>query len=53
MVFGIMNGSMQPDFANFSTGEAPFVGGIPAIISVAMIAGFSFQGTELSLRCCR
>ena len=47
MVFGIMNGSMQPDFANFSTGEAPFVGGIPAVISVAMIAGFSFQGTEL------
>lgn len=31
----------------FTVGEAPFVGGIPAIISVALIAGFSFQGTEL------
>jgi lysine-specific permease len=31
----------------FTLGEAPFVGGIPAIIGVALIAGFSFQGTEL------
>lgn len=31
----------------FTLGEAPFVGGIPSIISVALIAGFSFQGTEL------
>jgi lysine-specific permease len=31
----------------FTLGEAPFVGGPPAIISVALIAGFSFQGTEL------
>ena len=37
MVFGIMNGSMQPDFANFSTGEAPFVGGIPAISAMCVI----------------
>ncbi len=47
MIFNIMHGSMQPDFGNLTTGDAPFVGGIPAVISVAMIAGFSFQGTEL------
>ena len=47
MVFGIMHGSVQPDWSNLHTGEAPFVGGIPTVISVAMIAGFSFQGTEL------
>ncbi len=34
-------------FANWSVGEAPFVGGFPALIGVAMIAGFSFQGTEM------
>ncbi|RKG30573.1 amino acid permease [Acinetobacter tianfuensis] len=34
-------------FANWSKGEAPFVGGFAALIGVAMIAGFSFQGTEM------
>ncbi|MCL6246311.1 amino acid permease [Acinetobacter sp. ANC 4945] len=34
-------------FANWSKGEAPFVGGLSALIGVAMIAGFSFQGTEM------
>jgi lysine-specific permease len=34
-------------FANWTTGEAPFVGGLSALIGVAMIAGFSFQGTEM------
>jgi len=34
-------------FANWSVGEAPFVGGFQALIGVAMIAGFSFQGTEM------
>lgn len=37
----------SPGFANFTVGDAPFVGGLPAMIGVAMIAGFSFQGTEL------
>ncbi|ETA75124.1 amino acid permease [Ligilactobacillus equi] len=32
---------------NFHYKEAPFVGGIPAIVSVFIVAGFSFQGTEL------
>jgi len=47
MIFGIMNGQPSVGLSNFNTGEAPFVGGLPAIIGVAMIAGFSFQGTEL------
>lgn len=34
-------------FANWTKGEAPFVGGFAALIGVAMIAGFSFQGTEM------
>ncbi|WP_168408296.1 amino acid permease [Acinetobacter indicus] len=41
---------MTPDvatFGNWSKGEAPFVGGLSALIGVAMIAGFSFQGTEM------
>ena len=46
-VFGIMSGDIHPGLSNLSTGDAPFVGGLPAVISVAMIAGFSFQGTEL------
>ncbi|MBB6056851.1 amino acid permease [Tolumonas osonensis] len=47
MVFGIMHGEAHPGWSNLSTGDAPFVGGFPALLSVAMIAGFSFQGTEL------
>ncbi len=47
MVFGIMQGESHPGWSNLSTGDAPFVGGFPALLSVAMIAGFSFQGTEL------
>ena len=33
--------------ANFSIGDAPFAGGFAALIGVAMVVGFSFQGTEL------
>ncbi|WP_129044550.1 amino acid permease [Companilactobacillus metriopterae] len=33
--------------SNYFIGDAPFVGGWPAIFSVFVIAGFSFQGTEL------
>ncbi|MBS0344201.1 MAG: amino acid permease, partial [Proteobacteria bacterium] len=47
MIFGIMTGERSPGLANFTVGDAPFVGGLPAMIGVAMIAGFSFQGTEL------
>lgn len=34
-------------FNNWIVGDAPFHGGITAVISAFMIAGFSFQGTEL------
>lgn len=46
MIFGIM---FHPavGFGNFTYKDAPFVGGFPAILSVFLIAGFSFQGTEL------
>jgi lysine-specific permease len=46
-ILGIMRGIPSPGFSNFTAGEAPFVGGLQAMIGVAMIAGFSFQGTEL------
>ncbi|MBD9484993.1 amino acid permease [Pseudomonas sp. PDM14] len=46
-IFGIMSGVDSPGFSNFTDGDAPFVGGLQAMIGVAMIAGFSFQGTEL------
>ncbi|MED1951349.1 amino acid permease [Brevibacillus centrosporus] len=46
MIFGIMGGQAV-GFTNFTKGEAPFNGGFMAILGVFMIAGFSFQGTEL------
>jgi len=47
MIFGILRGTASPGLANLRIGDAPFVGGLPAMIGVALIAGFSFQGTEL------
>ncbi len=46
-ILGIMRGYQSPGLSNFTVGDAPFVGGLPAMVGVAMIAGFSFQGTEL------
>ncbi|WP_409304174.1 amino acid permease [Peribacillus sp. SCS-155] len=46
MILGIMNGDAK-GFENFTTGDAPFNGGFLSIISVFMIVGFAFQGTEL------
>jgi len=46
MIFGILKGGPQSGWHNFTTGDAPFVGGAPGLFAVAMIAGFSFQGTE-------
>ncbi|MBA1393142.1 amino acid permease, partial [Lactobacillus sp. XV13L] len=46
MILGIMNGPAV-GLKNFTYKKAPFVGGLPAIINVFLIAGFSFQGTEL------
>ncbi|WP_010581121.1 amino acid permease [Liquorilactobacillus vini] len=45
-IFGIMGGHTV-GLANFAYKNAPFVGGIPTILSVFVVAGFSFQGTEL------
>ena len=51
MVFGIMTGGSPEgiwgNIDNFTSGDAPFAGGFAALIGVAMIVGFSFQGTEL------
>ena len=47
MIIKIMLTPGAEVFANWSTGEAPFVGGLSALVGVAMIAGFSFQGTEM------
>ena len=46
MIFGIMGGEAV-GFKNFTVADAPFNGGIMSIIGVFMVAGFSFQGTEL------
>lgn len=46
VIFGIIGGT-SPGFGNWTEGDAPFVGGWLSIVSVFMIAGFSFQGTEL------
>lgn len=45
-IFGILGGQATY-LENFTKGDAPFVGGIPTILSVFVVAGFSFQGTEL------
>lgn len=45
-IFGIIGGHSD-GLLNLTKGEAPFVGGIPSILAVFVVAGFSFQGTEL------
>ena len=45
MIFGTM--TEAPGTKNWTTGQAPFVGGFSGIIAIFMIAGFSFQGTEM------
>lgn len=45
-IFGVMGGT-SPGFSNWTVGEAPFVGGGMGILAVFMVAGFSFQGTEM------
>ena len=51
MILGILQGGspegLMGNLANWTVGDAPFVGGFAALIGVAMIVGFSFQGTEL------
>ncbi|QQS16376.1 MAG: amino acid permease [Neisseriales bacterium] len=48
MVVGVLlDSNPSTGWQNLTTAEAPFVGGIPAMLSIAMVAAFSFQGTEL------
>lgn len=47
MILGILHDDTPAGWANWTMGDAPFVGGLPAMIGVAMVVGFSFQGTEL------
>ncbi|ELF0919520.1 amino acid permease [Salmonella enterica] len=47
MIIGIFKGVEPVGWSNWTTGDAPFAGGFAAMIGVAMIVGFSFQGTEL------
>ncbi|MDO5033860.1 MAG: amino acid permease [Actinomycetaceae bacterium] len=46
MIFGLMS-QPSPGFENWTIGDAPFVNGWMGWFSIMMIAGFSFQGTEL------
>ncbi len=46
MIAGVM-GDNSPGLSNWTTGDAPFHNGFVGVIAVFMIAGFSFQGTEL------
>ncbi len=45
LIIGV--GGNSPGFENWTRGEAPFVGGFSSIMAIFMVAGFSFQGTEL------
>ncbi|WP_348665978.1 amino acid permease [Arsenophonus symbiont of Ornithomya chloropus] len=47
MIIGILKGAENAGWHNWKIGKAPFVGGLSSIIGIAMIVGFSFQGTEL------
>lgn len=46
MIFGILSGNVG-GFKNFTIDGAPFNNGILGIIGIFMVAGFSFQGTEI------
>ena len=45
LILGI--GAPSPGFSNWTVGDAPFVGGFTSILAIFMVAGFSFQGTEM------
>lgn len=47
VILGIMGGQGPIGLKNFTYKQAPFVHGVPGIISVLLVAGFSFQGTEM------
>ncbi|HAA6279321.1 TPA_asm: gamma-aminobutyrate permease [Listeria monocytogenes] len=45
-IVGILGGEVI-GFSNFTAGDAPFKGGFFAVLGTFLIAGFSFQGTEM------
>jgi lysine-specific permease len=46
MIFGIIGGH-SVGFKNFTIKDAPFHNGFLGVLSIFIVAGFSFQGTEL------
>ncbi len=46
MIFGIMGGN-KIGFQNYNIASDPFHGGIKSMFAIFLVAGFSFQGTEL------
>ena len=46
MIFGIMGGN-KIGFQNYNIAGGPFHGGMKSIFAIFLVAGFSFQGTEL------
>ncbi|MFD1419174.1 amino acid permease [Companilactobacillus keshanensis] len=46
-IMGILGHDGAVGLSNYTYKKAPIVGGIPAVLSVFVVAGFSFQGTEL------
>ena len=46
MIFGILGGD-NVGFKNFYENGGPFIGGAKSIFMIFLIAGFSFQGTEM------
>ncbi|KKO71580.1 amino acid permease [Kerstersia gyiorum] len=47
MLAGIIHGAEGTGLSNWTIGDAPFAGNFAAMVGVAMIVAFSFQGTEL------
>ena len=47
MLVGIIHGGDQVGLANWTIGDAPFVGNAATWVGVAMVVAYSFQGTEL------
>lgn len=47
MILGVINAGSDVGFHNYTIADGPFHGGMKAIFAIFLIAGFSFQGTEL------
>jgi lysine-specific permease len=45
-IIGVVGGHAT-GFENWTKGDGPFIGGFGGIMAIFMIAGFSFQGTEI------